>query len=80
MIRKLFTQWTTMRWVRLVLSMIILGQAILSGDRVLGFAGSALLILAIANVGCCGGSCSTNTYKKESIQKPDQPVIYEEVV
>lgn len=81
MIKRLFTQWTPMRWVRLVLSIIILGQAILSGDRVLGFAGTALLILAIANVGCCCGvSCSTASYKKENIRKSDQPVTYEEVV
>lgn len=70
-----------MRWVRLVLSIIILGQGIISRDSMLGFAGSALLILALANVGCCGGnSCSTPSYKKGNIHKPDQPVTYEEVV
>ena len=59
-----------MRWLRLVLGLIALGQSIIQRDLTLGVIGGFLMLTAIANIGCCGSrGCAvnyTNNSKKES--------------
>ena len=59
-----------MRWLRLVLGLIALGQSIIQRDVTLGVIGGFLMLTAIANIGCCGSrGCAvnyTNNNKKES--------------
>ncbi|HEX3024991.1 MAG TPA: hypothetical protein VHP12_07250 [Chitinophagaceae bacterium] len=70
-----------MRLIRLVLSIIIIVQSVLNNDTAMTFAGIFLLLMAVANIGCCGANgCATSTYKKTDADKKDQPVTYEEVV
>jgi len=79
--RSLFNNWTLMRLLRLVFSIIILVQAVSAHDTAMSFAGIFLLGMTLANVGCCGSNgCSTNTYKKPTENVKEQTVSYEEVV
>ena len=79
--RSLFNNWTLMRLLRLVFSIVILVQAVSVHDTAMSLAGIFLLGMTLANVGCCGSnSCSTNTYKKSNENVKEQTVSYEEVV
>ncbi len=81
MIQTLFNNWTAMRLIRLVLSIIIIAQAVSVHDTAMSFAGAILLLMAIANVGCCGSNgCATPAYKKVNSDKKEETISYEEVV
>jgi predicted Abi (CAAX) family protease len=81
MLQTLLRNWTAMRLIRLVLSVIIIAQSIAANDTAMTFAGIFLLLTAVANIGCCGANgCTTSAYKKADPTKKDQPVTYEEVV
>lgn len=81
MLQTLLRNWTAMRLIRLVLSIIIIVQSVTANDTAMAFAGVFLLLMAVANIGCCGANgCATPSYKKIDADKKDQPVTYEEVV
>jgi hypothetical protein len=74
----LFTNWTFLRALRLLIGLAIVVQAIVSKDSVFGIAGLLFTGMAIFNVGCCGvGGCNTPIVKNE---KSLNDISYEEVV
>ncbi len=59
--KNIFNNWTIMRGIRLVLGIIVLVMAVTQKDVTLSVLAGVLLVTAIANVGCCGGSsCAVN--------------------
>lgn len=74
----LFTQWSLMRWVRLIAGMFFIVQAFNIHDTIAGFVGSLLLFQALTNTGCCGASgCAVPAKSKTS--ETVTTVEYEEV-
>ncbi|GAB3832444.1 hypothetical protein [Pontibacter rugosus] len=56
---QLLTGWHLARWIRLVLGIALLVQAIATGDVLVGAFAILLLGQAVTNTGCCGPSgCS----------------------
>ena len=67
-----------MRFFRLVIGIIIIVQAVMARDAMLGLAGIFFTSLPVFNVGCCGaGSCYVSEKKDRSKNKD---IHYEEVV
>ncbi len=59
--QQIFLHWSFMRFIRLLLGIIIVIQAVVASDFVLGFIGSLLSAMALLNMGCCStGVCYTN--------------------
>jgi hypothetical protein len=50
--------WHLMRFVRLGMGLVILIQSITAKDIMFSFLGGVIVFTALANVGCCGTSCS----------------------
>jgi len=66
----LFHNWHVMRWVRLILGIGILVQAIYMNDMLAGMIACFFLFQAITNTGCCGvNSCSIPTKKEEKANR-----------
>jgi len=75
--QRLISNWSLMRWLRLVMGIAILVQALLVNDIPLAIAGILFTALPLFNLGCCGGVCSTSTFSEN---KKNSEVHYEEVV
>ena len=74
--KTILNNWSVMRGLRLVISVIALVQSIIQKDTMLGIIAAFLLVTAITNVGCCGSNGCTvnfNTRKKE------KGILYEEL-
>ena len=57
--RTLFTGWSFMRWLRLLIGIFFTIQGIQSSDALMGVVGIFFLFTAATNTGCCGaGGCS----------------------
>ncbi len=73
------SNWNFFRLLRLILGIMMLVQAIMLKDVLLGIAASIFSIMALSNTGCCGvNTCcqsSTPTSKESS-----KEITYEEVV
>jgi hypothetical protein len=70
--------WNFFRFLRLVLGIVIIVQAIMARDWVFGLAGAFFSGMALFNQGCCGtGACYTPVKKQSDITKD---ISYEEVV
>jgi len=68
-----------MRLLRLVLSIVIIAQAVSAQDTAMTIAGVFLLGMTVANIGCCGANgCATPSYKKTE-DKKEEIVSYEEI-
>jgi len=68
-----------MRVLRLVLSVIIIVQAVSVHDTAMSVAGVFLLGMTLANIGCCGANgCAAPTYKKTE-EKKEETISYEEI-
>ena len=52
----LFTGWHFMRWIRLLLGIFFLIQAIQMNDKLVGIAAIFFLITSSTNTGCCAAS------------------------
>lgn len=74
-----FKNWNFIRFFRLVVGLIILGQAISSHEVFIGIAGLVFSTLAVFNIGCFGGTCVTPSQTNQ-IKNPNQDVEFEEVV
>jgi len=62
------------------MGIIAVWQAITIRDWMLGIFGVIIVLMALANIGCCGvNGCSINPYHKPVNAKPEK-VGYEEVV
>jgi hypothetical protein len=76
----LFSNWTFIRFLRLVMGLVIIGQGMVSKDALFGIAGFLFTVMALFNTGCCGsGGCYTATTKTVS-KKSAENIPYEEVV
>lgn len=74
----LLHNWNVIRIIRLVLSIIIIVQAIQIHDFLFGGLGLFFLYQAVANKGCCAmNTCSTTKLNNEKNQ--DDSVEYSEV-
>lgn len=70
--------WNWFRIVRLLLGCIIIGQAFLMKDVMLGVAGLVFSLMAMFNVSCCGvNGCSMPKQKLKQNEKVD--IQYEEI-
>ena len=60
----LFTNWHAMRWIRLVIGLFFIQQAIQFHEYLLGFMAVYFLFQAIFNTGCSLNGCEVPTIKK----------------
>jgi hypothetical protein len=68
-----------MRFVRLVLGIAIIVQAVMAKDWTMGILGTLFTGMPVFNIGCCGlGGCATPPVKNNTEHKKD--ITYEEVV
>ncbi|HSK13618.1 MAG TPA: hypothetical protein VK907_10410 [Phnomibacter sp.] len=74
----ILTGWNFFRVARLLLGIAALVQAIMLGEWLLAMAGLLIAGLAIANVGCGIGGCSTPASYSQKTNKPEE-ILYEEV-
>lgn len=78
--KQLFSNWTFMRILRLILAITILIQALYARDTTTAAIGLMLLAMAFMNIGCCGaGGCPTPIRKTKN-SNAQKEVSYEEVV
>lgn len=76
----LFSNWTLIRFLRLVMGIAIIAQAAVAKDALFGIAGFLFTIMALFNTGCCGsGGCYTEA-PKNTPKKSTENIQYEEVV
>lgn len=59
--QNILQNWNLSRWIRLALGIIILIQAVVAADVMVGVMGAMLIVMPLLNVGCCStaGYCST---------------------
>jgi hypothetical protein len=75
----IFSNWNFMRFLRLVLGVIIIIQAVIAKEWAIVVLGVAFTAMPIFNVGCCGaGGCAPNSTNKSPENTKD--ITYEEVV
>jgi hypothetical protein len=74
----ILTNWSFFRVLRLVLGVVILGQAFYAKDVSIGLLGLLFTLMPVFNIGCCGaGGCYVPS--KEVAGEP-KDITYEEVV
>jgi hypothetical protein len=70
--------WNFFRFLRLVIGIAIIVQAVMAKDMMFGLAGVLFTAMPLFNIGCCGtGACYT-TVKKNTPNTKE--ISYEEVV
>ncbi len=74
--RTIFTNWTIMRCLRLVLGLWALVQAFSQREMTVWLLSGFLLLTALANIGCCGANGCVANYRKSANEKE---ISYEEV-
>jgi hypothetical protein len=77
LIKQVSRHWHFMRFIRLLLGVYIIVQAIADRNLLVGLLGVAFSSMAILNAGCCGSSSCTPTKK---IPDNTKEFTYEEVV
>ena len=77
----IFTGWNVMRFLRLAIGVMAIVQAYNEGSWPLAAAGLFVMILAIANLGCCGsGGCVTGkSYERSNNLNKAEEITYEEL-
>jgi hypothetical protein len=79
MIQSIWSNWNFMRFVRLVLGIAIIVQAVIARDWMMGILGTLFTSMPVFNIGCCGvGGCTTPAVKINTESTKD--ITYEEVV
>jgi hypothetical protein len=74
----IMSHWNFMRMLRLILGIVIIVQAVIGKDPLLGILGILFSSMAVFNIGCCGTKgCQTSDKKTSGIAKD---ISYEEVV
>ena len=73
----ILNNWTVIRFLRVAIAIVILVQAIYQKNFAFGVLALLLILMAIANVGCCGaGRCNVNVPNQKN--KHEEEIIYEE--
>ncbi|MFB0910461.1 hypothetical protein CXF59_00925 [Flavobacterium sp. ALD4] len=62
--RLLLTNWHAMRWIRLVIGLFLIQQAVQYQQLIFGFMAAFFLFQAIFNTGCGLNGCEVSTFKK----------------
>jgi hypothetical protein len=62
--RLLLTNWHAMRWIRLVIGLFLIQQALQYQQLIFGFMAAFFLFQAIFNTGCGLNGCEVSTFKK----------------
>lgn len=76
--RTVLTHWNAMRLLRLVLGIIVIVQGVNNGEALYWVLGGMLVLMALANAGCCGaGGCTVDT--RRTLLEEEKEVVYEEV-
>ncbi|WP_336514599.1 hypothetical protein [Pollutibacter soli] len=82
-LRKYFTDWNTVKVLRLTLGTFITVDGIVSGEWLFAFAGLVFSVMSLMSVGCCGtsgcalpksGTCMTKdqlTKSEDKLQTTD---------
>ncbi len=73
---QIFSNWNLFRILRFVLGIVIMIQAIYSHNYTFGIIGLLFSVMSVFNIGCCGGTCTTNNFSKSN--EPED-ITYEEV-
>ncbi|MHB1177684.1 MAG: hypothetical protein ACYCZO_05065 [Daejeonella sp.] len=68
---RIFTNWSLMRWVRLVMGAVIAFQAIQLQDVLFGILSIFFIFQALSNTGCCGAAGCNVDPRAENIEKAD---------
>ncbi|MBX6380954.1 MAG: hypothetical protein IRZ01_09795 [Thermoflavifilum aggregans] len=73
-LKRLFTQWHLMRWIRLIAGIWLGIAAWEMHDVWLGLVGALLLLQAVTNTGCgCAGNCSVPQPQKNTLPHSGTP-------
>jgi hypothetical protein len=72
---QLLTGWHLARWIRLVLGIALLVQAIATSDMLISAFGIILLGQAITNTGCCGPSSCSVPQNKQHTKDSTGPTV-----
>jgi hypothetical protein len=62
--KMLFTNWHAMRWIRLVIGLFFIQQAIQFHEFLMAFVAVFFLFQAVFNTGCGLNGCQVPTFKK----------------
>ncbi len=73
--KTILQNWSLIRLIRIIFGVLAVVQGMMVNDMGFKMAGTLLLLTAVANIGCCGGSCSVNLRQP----KEQKEVVYEEV-
>jgi len=58
MLQKIISNWTFIRFIRLILGIFIIVQSVQIQNYWMIIPGIVFSVMALLNVGCCGNSCS----------------------
>ena len=61
----LFSGWHFMRWLRLIVGIIFIAQAVQMHDWLVGTVAAFFLVTAIRNTGCCSGNACAVPQRKQ---------------
>jgi hypothetical protein len=61
----LLTNWHSMRWIRLIIGLFLIQQAIQYQQPIFGFMAAFFLFQALFNSGCALNGCEVPTFKKK---------------
>jgi hypothetical protein len=76
--QQLLSNWSVMRLIKLILSVIILIQSVQQNDMIFGIFGGIFLTQTLLNIGCCGvGGCAVPFKKLDSENVRD--IQFEEI-
>jgi hypothetical protein len=72
--------WNWFRFLRLVIGVSIVVQAIVIKDSMLAVAGLLFTGMAVFNIDCCGATGCYSTPQANKATEPPRDVVYDEVV
>lgn len=76
----LSSNWTAARIFRVVLGVVALSYGFYKHDSLMGWAGSMLVFMGLANAGCCGvNGCSVPNSNAKKIPTETENPSFEEV-
>jgi hypothetical protein len=74
----ILNNWNFIRFVRLVMGVAIIIQAVVVKDVLFSIVGLLLTSMTVFNIGCCGAGACYTPVKRNT--EPSKEIIYEKVV